>query len=127
MYVPHECTALSPSGTSLSAVGAFFTLNRIPTRHNSPGQDATNGSPPRKSEVLAFHILVCTRRMCLQHCMVMTRVTPALDGERLTPCLRRVNAHGLISTTHLVVSADLLQYVSLATCALVMSLILRVV
>ena len=50
--------------------------------------------------------------------LVMTRVTSALDGEQLTQCLRRVNAHGLISTTHLVVSADLLQYVSLATCAL---------
>ena len=65
--------------------------------------------------------------MCLQHYMVMTRVTPALDGERLTPCLRRVNAHGLIPTMHLVVSADLLQHVSLATSALFMSLTLRAV
>ena len=91
MYAPRECTASSSLPTSLSSVGAFFTLHRIPTRHKRSGQDATNGLLPHKSEVVVFHILVCTGRssMCLQHCMLKTRVIP---GERLTPCLRRMNA-----------------------------------
>ena len=86
VYALCERTASSSSRMSLSAVGMFFTLNWIPTRHKRSGQDATHGWPLRKSEIVVFHILVCTRCMCLQHCTVMARVTPALESNSHRVC-----------------------------------------
>jgi len=99
-YYQDGGTSATPIGTAISSaeVGnfvcevvpatwvCFFTLNWIPTRHKRSGQDATHGWPLRKSEIVVFHILVCTRCMCLQHCTVMARVTPALESNSHRVC-----------------------------------------
>ena len=118
MFAPHECTALSSLGTSLSAVGAFFTLNRIPTRHNRSRQDATNGSPPLKSVII---------RSSISHAGLHTAYVPATlhgddtcDAWRVTHivyALRECMASHLYHAPRCL--CRLTQFVSLATCALV--------